>query len=139
MRFEESKYFNLLPHSKIEFSFGNYYLCDSFVISEIHEGVHLDWDKILEVIGATLDYYGDGIQIAYISNRVESYSIEPQLWLRFQKEFDFIIAIAAVAYNDLAYVNASLEKLFTNKSLKRCHELNEAIVWTENLEEFSQN
>ncbi|MEO8773863.1 MAG: hypothetical protein ABI371_05990 [Gelidibacter sp.] len=139
MRFEESKYFNLLPHSKIEFSFGNYYLFDNFVISELHEGVHFHWDKILEVIGALMDYYGEGIRIAYISNRVYSYSIEPQLWYRFHKEFDFFIATATIAYNDFAYINASLEKQFTKISFKRCDNLDEAIAWVKNLKEFSQN
>lgn len=139
MRFEESKYFNLLPHYKIEFSFGDFYLCKNFVISELNEGVHFDWDKILEVIGAMLDYYGEDLQIGYISNRVDSYSIDPQLWYRFHKEFDFIIAIATVAYNDLAYINPTIEKQFAKISLKRCNALDEAIVWTKTLEEFNQN
>ena len=139
MRFEENKYFNLLPHSKIEFSFGNFYLCDTFVISEINEGIHFDWDKILEVIGALLDYYGEDLKIAYISNRVDSYSIEPQLWYKFHKEFDFIIATATVAYNDRGYINASIEKQFTKSSLKRCNRLDDAIGWVKQLKEFNQN
>ncbi|MCL8009228.1 hypothetical protein M8845_17500 [Gelidibacter japonicus] len=139
MRFEESKYFDLVPHSKIEFSFGKFYLCKNFVISELHEGVHFDWDKILEVIGALLDYYGDGLEIAYISNRVESYSIEPQLWHRFHKEFGFIVAVATVAYNDFGYINASIEKQFAKISLKRCDDLSEALSWIKHLNEFSQN
>ncbi|MBA6152587.1 hypothetical protein [Gelidibacter maritimus] len=139
MRFEESKYFDLLPHTKIEFSFGNYYFCKNFVISELQEGVHFDWEKILEVIGAMLDYYGEGIEIAYISNRVNPYSIEPQLWYRFHEEFDFIIATATVAYNDFGYINASIEKQFANISLKRCDNLSEALSWVKHLKEFSQN
>jgi hypothetical protein len=136
MRFEESIYFSVVPHDKLEFSFGNFYLFDNFVISEIHEGIHFDWDKILEVIGAVMDYYGAHIKIAYISNRVDSYSIEPQLWYKFHKEFDFIIAIATVAYNDFSYINASIEKQFAQISLKRCEELPEAMDWVKNLKEF---
>lgn len=138
MRFEESKYFSLYNHSKLEFKFGNFYLCEKFVISELHEGVHFNWDKILEVIGALLDYYGDAIEIAYISNRVDSYSIEPQLWYRFHDEFDFILAVATVAYNDFGYINASIEKQFTNISLKRCDDLDAAISWIKHLKEFTQ-
>lgn len=139
MRFEESIYFDLLPHNKLEFSFGNYYLFENFVIAELHEGTHFDWDKILEVIGALLDYYGEHIEIAYISNRVDSYSIEPQLWHRFHKEFNFIIAIAAVAYSDFGYINASIEKQFAQISMKRCEELPEAMDWIKNLKEFRRN
>ena len=139
MRFEISKYFNLLPHSKIEFSFGNYYFFENFVISEINEGIHFDWDKILEVIGALMDYYGKEIRIAYISNRVHAYSIEPQLWYKFHKEFDFFIAIATVAYSDFSYINASIEKQFTKISLKRCDDLDQAVSWVHHLKEFNQN
>lgn len=139
MRFEESKYFNLLPHSKIEFPFGNYYLFDNFVISELDEGVHFDWDKILDVIAALMDNYGDEIEIAYISNRVHSYSIEPQLWYRFHSEYNFIIATATVAYNDFGYINASIEKQFAKISLKRCEDLAAAISWVKQLKEFRQN
>ena len=138
MRFEESKYFSLYPHTKLEFTFGNFYLSEKFIISELYEGIHFNWDKILEVIGALLDYYGDGLKVAYISNRVASYSIEPQLWHRFHQEFDFIIAMAAVAYNDFGYINASIEKQFTKISLKRCDDLDEAISWVKHLKEFSQ-
>ncbi|MGC1632601.1 MAG: hypothetical protein WA749_10875 [Gelidibacter sp.] len=139
MRFEESKYFKLIRHSKIEFPFGNFYLCNNFIVSELDEGIHFDWDKILEVIGAAIDYYGENLKIAYISNRVQSYSIEPQLWQKFHKEFDFIIATATVAYNDFGYINASIEKQFTKNSLKRCDDLDEAISWVKHLREFSQN
>lgn len=139
MRFEESKYFDLIPHLKIEFSFGNFYLCNHFIISEINEGIHFDWDKILELIGAAQDYYSLGIKIAYISNRVDAYSFEPQLWQKFQYEFDFITAIATVAYSNFGHINASIEKQFTTKSLKRCDNLDEAISWVIHLKEFNQN
>lgn len=139
MRFEESIYFDLLPHNKLEFSFGNYYLFENFVIAELHEGTHFDWDKILEVIGAFLDYYGEHIEIAYISNRIFSYSLEPQLWLKFHEQFDFIIAAATVAYSDFGYINASIEKKFAQISMKRCRKLSEAMDWVKNLKEFRRN
>ncbi|TDU40224.1 hypothetical protein BXY82_2270 [Gelidibacter sediminis] len=139
MRFEKSIFFDLVPHFKIEFSFGDFFLCKNFVISELHEGIHFDWDKILEVIEAIGTYYGEDFEIAYISNRVESYSIDPHLWHRFHKEFNFIIASATVVYNDFGYINASIEKQFANISLKRCGSLVEALNWVKHLKEFNQN
>lgn len=136
MTFENSKYFNLLKHSKIEFSFGNFYLFDKFIISEINEGVHFDWDKIQQVIAALIDYYGSNLKIGYISNRVNPYSIEPQLWIRFQRDYGFIVASAMVSYTELNYINASIEKRFSEMSIKRCGSLDEAINWIKNLKEF---
>lgn len=139
MRFEESKYFSKLSHYKLEFSFGNFYFFENFVVSEINESIHFCWDKILEVIGALIDYYGEKRQIVYISNRVNSYSIEPQLWHRFYDEFDFILATVAVVYNDFGYISATIEKQFIKNSFYRCNSLEEAINWMKHLEMFSQN
>ncbi|MGG5487032.1 hypothetical protein [Gaetbulibacter sp. PBL-D1] len=136
MTFENSKYFNVLKHSKVEFSFGKFYLFDKFIISEINEGVHFDWDKIQQVIAALIDYYGSNLKIGYISNRVNPYSIEPQLWIRFQRDYGFIVASAMVSYTELNYINTSIEKRFSEMSIKRCGSLDEAINWIKNLKEF---
>ncbi|MCB0445734.1 MAG: hypothetical protein R2812_06765 [Gelidibacter sp.] len=136
MRFEDSKYFKLITHKKVEFPFGNFYIADHFLISELYEGVHFDWSKIIQVIDYLYDYYGYHKKIGYVTNRVNSYSIEPQLWIRFYEEYNFIIATATVSYNNYNYANASIEKLFTKTSLKRCSNLDEAIEWIQNLKEF---
>ena len=137
MNFENSKYPNLLQYSKVEFSFGTYFFFDNFVISELNEGIHFDWLKIQEVISAISEYYGDNFKIGYISNRINSYSLVPQLWIDFYKEYNFIVAGAIVAYNDFNYMNATLEKHFSKNSIKRCNSLEEAIKWMSKLKEFN--
>jgi len=137
MTFENSKYFKELEHSKVEFSFGKFYLLDTFIISELNEGIHFDWEKIQEVIGMLLDRYGYNIKIGYVSNRINSYSIEPQLWVDFQRDYGFIVASAIVSYSDFNYMNATIEKQFSKNSIKRCISLDEAINWIKNLEEFN--
>ena len=139
MTFEESKYFKELKHTRVKFSFGEFYLFDTFIISELNDGIHFDWDKIQEVIGMLIDHYGNKPRIGYVSNRVHSYSIEPQLWINFHKDYDFIVASAIISYSDFNYLNATIEKHFTTTSLKRCFSLDEAINWMQDLEEFNQN
>lgn len=139
MKFEESKYLKELKHTKVEFSFGEFFLFDTFIISELEEGIHFDWDKIQEVIGMLIDHYGDNPRIGYVSNRVHSYSIEPQLWINFHNDYDFIVATAIISYSDFNYLNATIEKHFTKISLKRCFSLDDAISWMQDLEEFNQN
>jgi hypothetical protein len=137
MTFENSKYFNLLPNSKIEFSFGTFFFLDKIIISELHEGIHFDWDKIEQVISEIAEHYGDNFKVAFLSNRINSYSIEPQLWVDFYKDYHFIVATAIVAYNDFNYKNSALEKHFSKNSIKRCETLDEAMEWIQNLNEFS--
>lgn len=139
MTFEESKYFKELKHTKVEFSFGRFYFFDNFLISELFEGIHFDWEKIQEVIGMIIDHYGEHPQIGHISNRIHSYSIEPQLWLNFYKQYNFIVASAIISYSDFNYMNATIEKHFAKSSLKRCFSLDEAMVWMLKLTEFNRN
>lgn len=137
MKFENSKYFKLLSCSKVEFSFGNFFFLDKFIISELNEGIHFNWDKIELVISAIADHYGDNFKVAFLSNKVNSYSIEPQLWLDFYKEYNFIIASALVTYNEFGFKNATMEKHFSKTSVKRCTTLNEGVEWILGLEELN--
>ncbi|WP_191859760.1 hypothetical protein [Hanstruepera ponticola] len=136
MNFEKSNYFKLLNHKKLALSFGDFYLMNRFIISELHEGIHFDWDKIQVLAAELIRHYGYGLKIGYISNRINPYSLDPHLWTQFNQEFGFIIASAAVVYDDISYMNATLEKQFTSNSLKRCSSLEEAIYWMQNIEEF---
>lgn len=136
MFFEKSNYFNLLKHQKITLYFGDFYLLENFIIAEFNEGIHFDWDKIQELATELIRHYGYELKIGFISNRVNSYSTDPRLWTKFNQEFGFIVASAIVVYDDISYMNATLEKQFSENSLKRCSSLEEALHWMQNLKEF---
>lgn len=137
MRFEDSKYYKELDHKKIIFSFGNFYLCNNFFIAELSEGEDFDWKKIELVISKVIEFYGNDIKLGYISNRINSYSLDPHSWDKAHKKHGIVVASAIVCYTDFTYKNASLEKLFSKKSIKRCINLDEAIHWIKNLKEFN--
>ncbi|NRR90767.1 hypothetical protein HSX10_04215 [Winogradskyella undariae] len=139
MKFEYSKYSKHVAYEKVEFSFGIFYATKYFLLSELNEGIHVDYDIAGQIVSRFSDYIDKGIKICYISNRINSYSIKPQIWAEFNNEYDTFIASAIVTYTDFSYLNASLEKQFFNKSLKRCKSLDEAIEWVMSLEELNQN
>jgi hypothetical protein len=136
MFFEKSNYFKLLKHRKITLSFGDFYLLDNFIIAEFNEGIHFNWTKIQELAAELIRHYGYELKIGFIANRVNSYSTDPHLWTNFNQEFGFFVATAIVVYDDISYMNATLEKQFTENSLKRCSSLEEGIHWMQNLDEF---
>ena len=76
MRFEDSKFFKLIPSKKIEFPFGNFYISDQILISELNEGIHFDWDKILQVIDVVYDYFGGYKKIGDTKNIEEWFNSE---------------------------------------------------------------
>lgn len=136
MTFEESEYSKLIHYKKVQFPFATFYLTRNFTISEFNEGVHVDYSIASDIISYFSDYIKRGFKIGYIANRINSYSFEPQLWKEINDDYDFLVASAVVSYTDFNYLNASLEKHFSEKSLKRCNSIDEAIEWILNLKEF---
>jgi len=136
MTFEESKYSKLIHYKKVLFPFGTFYLTPNFAISEFNEGVHVDYSIASDIISYFSEEIKGGFKIGYISNRINSYSFEPQMWQEVSEDYDFVVASAVVSYTKFNYLNASLEKHFWQKSLKRCTSLDEAIEWIQGLEEF---
>ncbi|WP_405570675.1 hypothetical protein [Winogradskyella sp. Asnod2-B02-A] len=138
MKFEDSKYSKRFTYKKEVFPFGTLYLTKYFVVSELNEGIHVDYTIASEIITRCSKYIKKGDKLSYIANRYNSYSFNPQIWVDFNKEYDFIVASAIVSYSNFSHLNASLEKQFFSKSLKRCKSLNEAINWVINLDEFKK-
>ncbi len=138
MTFENSKYSNLLEYKKVELPYGTFYITKQFVISELNEGIHVNFEMVSKLIAHFSEEISNDIRIGYIANRINAYSFEPQLWLDFNNDYDFVVASAVVSYSDFGYLNSSLEKHFFKKSLKRCKSLNEAIEWMMELDEFKE-
>lgn len=137
MKFENSIYFKQLKYHKVVFPFATYYLCDRFLIAEHNEAVHFDWSKIQKISQFLIEFYGTNIKIGHITNRVNNYSIDPNLWRKFNAEYGFVVASAIIVYDDFGYRNATLEKQFSPKIIKRCTSIEEAIYWMENLKELN--
>jgi len=128
VRVEESKYNNLYE-KKIVHHLGNFYFFKDYVISEINEGIHFNYENGKEIIDMAYEHYGEGIKVAYISNRVNSYSLDPRDWITFYKERHKLEAFAIVAYNKIGIMNAVLEKLFSQTRIGRFDNLDEAVNW----------
>lgn len=136
MKFEESTLSKEHTFTKKNLDFGTFYFFNNFVVSEMNDGIHLSWNKILEIIEIIHLHYGDNFKIAYISNKVNSYSFEPNLWEDFFKKYHFLIASVSVYYSDMNFINATIEKQFSKKSHKRAKSMEEAISWVLDLDEF---
>ena len=89
MLFEESE-LSKLTHYKVEMPFGNFYLFEKFFISEIHEGVHFDWEMIQTAMVEVVEFYGKNARVGYISNRVYSYSMITHSWMKVHKNYYLI-------------------------------------------------
>lgn len=128
MKFEASNYQHEIL-KKVSFPYGDFYFLDNVIVSEIYEGVIFDYEKAKPVIEAALHFYGEDAKIGYISNRINTYSIAPQDWLKFYSERYTISAMALVAYTPMGLTNILLEKIFIRSKVKRFSSLDYAVHW----------
>lgn len=136
MRFEKSPYYNAMAFKKTTLPIGDFYMLEFFVIAEIKEGMHIGVEACQEIIIALVAHYGEDLKIGFISNRIHSFSIDLRQWVKYNTDFDFIMATAIVFYDDLNFNIATIEKKLANYSTKRCHDLGQAIEWMHSLKEF---
>lgn len=136
MKFEDSPISKDYSFTKKTFDFGIVYFLDKIVLAEMNYGIHLSWSKIQVMIDEIISFYGLNCKIGYISNKTNSYSYEPSLWNVFYKNYDFIVASASIYYSELNYINATMEKHFSKKSIKRSKNLEEAFEWIYGIKEL---
>ncbi|GAA3655328.1 hypothetical protein [Flavivirga jejuensis] len=136
MRFENSEYYKNLKHYKLETTYGDFYFCDNFFIGEIFEGIHFEWDMVDYLMNEVRDFYGKDAKLGYVSNRINSYSLDPQSWEKVYKKYGIIQFSAIIAYNNFTLMNAKLEKQFSSKKIKRCTSLTEAMDWVSSMKEL---
>ena len=85
---------------------------------------------------ALVGYYSEDLKIGFISNRINSFSMDLRQCVKFYKDYDFITAKAIVYYDDLNFNIATIEKRLSHYSTKRCYTLDIAIKWMMHLKEF---
>jgi hypothetical protein len=136
MKFENSSYYSTTDSKKVTLDIGDIYLLDSFCIAEFKEGVHIGIEECEDITIALVDHYGENLKIGFISNRVTSFSIDLRQWVKFNADYDFIVATAIVFYDDLNFDIATIEKHLSHYSTKRCRTLSQSIEWMRNLREF---
>ncbi|MEN3322101.1 hypothetical protein VP395_00040 [Mariniflexile soesokkakense] len=137
MKFEDSIFSKKYRYSKKSFDFGTYYFLDKIVIAEINYGVHFDEKKIAIVIESIFEHYETNCKLGYISNRLNSYSFEPDLWKKFFDEYNFIVASVSVCYTNMNLMNATIEKRFSKKNIKITNNLDDAFTWILSLKELN--
>lgn len=107
---------------------GEVFVFDEFLICQIEEGVNITPEHT-EVLNQIIKKHFQGKNLVYISNRVNSYSVDPITY----KETEIIpnlIAIAIVPDNETMKKNAQYERYFYGKSFEIYDNLSKAIEWS---------
>ncbi len=128
-RVREIEYFKNIREIR-ECEFGVFYFFDGLVISEINEGVIFNWTMAKKVIDIAYDILGRERRIAYISNRVNQYSVVPTDWIKFYTNRHELEFYSVVAYNKMGLSSIILEKMFFRNSIRQFSDLETAVKWS---------
>lgn len=109
--------------------FGVLEIYENYVKAIMFEGVTVKpkHNKVLQKIADT--YFKDK-NFAYISHRINSYSVNPRVYIETSK-ISNLKALAFVSKDPLHLSNLEIEKLFSNKPFASFKEIKEAIQWIE--------
>lgn len=127
IKVEDTPFFNDVLKI-FNYPFGKLYIFSGFVISEIGEGIVLSWDNAKQMVEDVEGFLGtNGKDLVYISNRINSYSVVPQDWLKYFKLNYGLKAYFVVTAANKGSFNITFEKLFFRSKIKTFTCLVEAV------------
>lgn len=103
------------------------FIFDEFLVCQIREGmeIHPEHSQNLNEI---IQKHFSGKNIVYVSNRVNSYSVDPLTYVETEK-IPNLVAIAMVPETPIMKQNAEFEKNFFDKPYEIFDTLSQAIQW----------
>ncbi len=115
--------------SAIAFDFGKVTIIDNILIAELNEGILFDVKNNRKLLKLG-DKIFKGMPYGYISNRVNSYAVNPMIYLESSSTIN-LKAIAVVSNNPVCQQNTLLEKQFYKEedSFEVFDTLEAAINW----------
>ena len=99
---------------EFNYTFGNVFLFDGFVISEMEEGIIFSWEDHAERITKDIaSFLGtDGSDLIYISNRLNAYSVMATDWIKFFKNRYNLEGYYVVGQEKSSLINTMFENQF---------------------------
>ncbi|NNK82782.1 MAG: hypothetical protein HKO92_06640 [Flavobacteriaceae bacterium] len=129
----KTSHFYLQVIKELHYPFGNVYVFNGFLVSEINEGVIFSWDehgkRVAEDVSCYLGTLGDNL--IYISNRIHSYSVVASDWKKYYQNYKNLRGYYVVEEKKQGALNSLVESLFFNGNIKRFNSLEEAFNFTQ--------
>lgn len=107
------------------------YMYDDVIVFEGNEGVTLSYETAFSILVKGLTYV-DKPTWVYISNRIHSYSLNPQDYIYLEK-IPELKGIAVVSNNKIGQKNAEMESAFFKKPFQSFSSLSKAFLWAKEL------
>ena len=109
---------------------GSFRFYSNIMVGEFAKGAHVTKANALLPIQLAQKIYGDGTPIIYISNRLNSYSMDPVGYGEIVEMFPNLRGFVVVSKNKYRRMLAALEKFFIKRPMAVFHTLEDAFVWS---------
>ncbi|MGB3606307.1 MAG: hypothetical protein WA775_11090 [Psychroserpens sp.] len=119
---------NLIYKKTVEL--GDLYFFEKMVVSELHEGVHVNFENFSEARIEIEHFYGQR-HFGFIANRIQPYSITLTDANLYNDIFKNLRAYATVTYTELASKVVEVENYFFKFNKRNFKDLDEAIDWVQ--------
>jgi len=96
---------------------GDFYLFENLIVSEIKEGVHICYDVLEDFFPYVIKHYGDK-PFAYISNRINSYSVSALDFDEYKKTLKNLTFYGIVNYSKFSEAFLKVEERFCTVDFK---------------------
>lgn len=113
----------------LTFDFCEITIYDNYVVVVVKEGITLTPKHNKELLAIKNTFFNKK-SFVYITHRVNSYSVDPQIYYDTSK-IDTLKGFAVVTNNYKAKVNAQIEQRFFDKPFKIFTELEDAVAWVD--------
>ncbi|WP_231567323.1 hypothetical protein [Lacinutrix sp. Hel_I_90] len=107
------------------------FIFDDFLIKQIKEGVVITPEHNKELKTLISKHFKDK-NIAYISNRVASYTVDPMVYKEAEKIHN-LVAMAIIPATETMRANAEFEKKFYHRPYNIFDNLTDAIIWVHSI------
>ena len=104
---------------------------DNYVISIINEGVIVSKEISDKISKAAINYY-QGKPFVYITHRMHSYSVDPNIYKDVSK-IKNLAGFVVVSDSKTSIKSALLENIFLNKPFQIFSNLEDGILWANNV------
>lgn len=115
--------------ASLKYHFGKLDVYEKYVLAVINEGEHVVPAYNTYLVNIAEKYFNNK-NFAYITHRVNSYSVDPSIYIETSK-IKNLVCFSVVSKNKINLSNAQVEELFLNKPFKAFSNLAEAIKWSE--------
>lgn len=110
---------------------------NNYVICIINKGVHLSVELSDKMVEIALNYYSEK-PFVYITQRLHKYTVDSDVYVKISK-LNTLAGFVVVSDEKPSIKNALLEKLFLDKPFQIFNNLDDAILWANNIRSMNGN